>query len=44
MGLAEPVVEGVLRIGLGKFSTDDDIDQAVEILTQAVRAVKQVMA
>lgn len=44
MGLAEPVVEGALRIGLGKFSTDDDIDQAVEVLTQAVRAVKQVMA
>lgn len=44
MGLAEPVVEGALRIGLGKFSTDDDIDQAVELLTQAVRAVKQAMA
>ncbi|PZV09755.1 MAG: aminotransferase [Leptolyngbya sp.] len=44
MGLAEPVVEGALRIGLGKFSTDDDIHQAAEILTKAVQAVKQVMA
>ncbi len=44
MGLAEPVVEGALRIGLGKFSTDDDIHQAAEILIQAVQAVKQVMA
>lgn len=44
MGLAEPVVEGALRIGLGKFSTDDDIYQAAEILTKAVQAVKQVMA
>ncbi|WP_017301520.1 cysteine desulfurase family protein [Nodosilinea nodulosa] len=44
MGPAEPVVEGALRIGLGKFSTDDDIHQAAEILTQAVESVKQAMA
>ncbi|TVP66586.1 MAG: cysteine desulfurase [Leptolyngbya sp. LCM1.Bin17] len=44
MGLAEPVVEGALRIGLGKFSTDDDIHQAAEILIQAIQAIKQVMA
>ncbi|MBE9137370.1 cysteine desulfurase [Nodosilinea sp. LEGE 07088] len=44
MGLAESVVEGALRIGLGKFSTDDDIHQAAEILIQAVQGVKQVMA
>jgi cysteine desulfurase len=44
MGLTEPVVEGALRIGLGKFSTDDDIHQAAEILIQAVQGVKQVMA
>jgi cysteine desulfurase len=43
MGLAEPVIEGALRIGLGKFSTDNDIHQAAEILTKAVQAVKQVM-
>jgi cysteine desulfurase len=44
MGLAEPVVEGALRIGLGKFSTDDNIHQAAEILIQAVQSVKQAMA
>jgi cysteine desulfurase len=44
MGLTEPVVEGALRIGLGKFSTDDDLHQAAEILIQAVQGVKQVMA
>lgn len=44
MGLAEPVVEGALRIGLGKFSTDDDVYQAAEILTKEVQAVKQLMA
>ena len=44
MGLAVPVVEGALRIGLGKFSTDDDLHQAAEILIQAVQGVKQVMA
>jgi cysteine desulfurase len=44
MGLAEHVVEGALRLGLGKFSTDDDIHQAAEILAQAVQAIKQAMA
>jgi len=44
MGLAEPVVEGALRIGLGKFSTDDDIHQAAEILIQAIQAIQQLMA
>jgi len=44
MGLAEPIVEGALRIGLGKFSTDDDVHQAAEILIQAIQAIKQVMA
>ncbi len=44
MELAEPIVEGALRIGLGKFSTDDDIHQAGEILIESVQGVKQVMA
>ena len=44
MGLAESVVEGALRLGLGKFSTDDDLDQAAEILAQAVQAIKRSMA
>jgi len=44
MGLPEPVIEGALRIGLGKFSTDDDVHQAAEILIQAIQAIKQVMA
>jgi len=44
MGLAEPVVEGALRIGLGKFSTDNDIYQAAEILIHAVQSVKQAIA
>lgn len=44
MALADPIVEGALRIGLGKFSTDEDIDHATEILAQAVRAIRQAMA
>ncbi len=44
MGLAESVVEGALRLGLGKFSTDDDIDQAAEILAQTVQAIARLMA
>ncbi|MCU0566293.1 MAG: hypothetical protein MUF49_06820, partial [Oculatellaceae cyanobacterium Prado106] len=37
--LSEEVVEGALRIGLGKFTTDDDVLQAAEILTQAIGEV-----
>lgn len=41
MGLAEPIIEGVLRISLGKFSTDSDVHQAAKILIQAVQATRQ---
>ncbi|MDG2991988.1 cysteine desulfurase [Candidatus Synechococcus calcipolaris G9] len=44
MGLSEPVVEGALRISLGKFLTDNDIYQAAVILIQAVLALKHAMA
>jgi cysteine desulfurase len=30
------MIEGALRIGLGKFTTDEEIDQAAEILSTAV--------
>lgn len=36
MNLPEPVIEGSLRIGLGKFTTESDIIQAAERLSQAV--------
>ena len=36
LGLSDTVIEGTLRIGLGKFTTDAEIDQAAEILFTAV--------
>lgn len=44
MGLAEPIVEGALRISIGKFSTDSDIHQAAKLLIQAVQATRQAIA
>ncbi len=38
LGLAADVVEGALRIGIGKFTTDAEIDQAAEILDLALVA------
>jgi cysteine desulfurase len=42
--LSEDLVEGALRIGIGKFTTDDEIRQAVEILTEAIQQVFTKMA
>ncbi|MCS6814733.1 MAG: cysteine desulfurase [Cyanobacteria bacterium] len=42
--LPEEVVEGSLRIGLGKFTTDDDINRAAEILLAAVTQIRQLQA
>lgn len=39
MQLADPVIEGALRIGLGKFTTDSEIDQAAVLLIDAVQQV-----
>lgn len=40
MCLSEEVVEGALRIGIGKFTTDEEITQAAQTLTSAVQALK----
>ncbi len=42
--LSEDLVEGALRIGIGKFTTDDEIRQAAEILTEAIQQVFTKMA
>jgi cysteine desulfurase len=41
--LPENVIEGALRIGLGKFTTQEDIDQAADILSDAVSKVRRAM-
>ncbi|MBD2028170.1 hypothetical protein [Leptolyngbya sp. FACHB-711] len=43
LGLAEELVEGALRIGLGKFTTDDEIDQAAQILSLAVQQIRNLL-
>ncbi len=44
MGLPEDVVEGSLRIGLGKFTTDEDIDAAAEILITEIKAIRELLS
>jgi len=41
--LSSEVIEGALRIGLGKFTTDDEVKQAVDILISAVRTIQSVL-
>lgn len=42
LGLSPELLDGALRIGLGKFTTSEEIDQASEILSQAVYLVRQI--
>lgn len=40
MGLSEALQEGALRIGTGKFTTDEEIEQAAQHIVQAVAATR----
>jgi cysteine desulfurase len=44
MQLPEPIVEGSLRLGLGKFTTESDIAQASEHISHAAWAVSRLLA
>jgi cysteine desulfurase len=44
MGLPEDVVEGSLRIGLGKFTIDEDIEIAAEILITEVESIRELLS
>lgn len=39
--LPAAVIAGALRIGVGKFTTDSEIDRAALILSQAVKSIRQ---
>jgi cysteine desulfurase len=41
--LSSEAIEGALRIGLGKFTTQAECDRAAEILTTAVRQIRKLM-
>ena len=43
MHLPDEIVEGALRIGLGKFNTGEEIDAAAEILIKEIAAIRQLM-
>ena len=43
IGLSDSSMEGALRIGLGKFTTDDDVNQAAEIISTAVKQIRELM-
>jgi len=36
-------MEGALRIGIGKFTTEEEISQAAEILSNAVNLTRKAM-
>ncbi len=44
MSLGEDIVEGALRLGLGKFTTDAEVAGAAEILEQAVQSIRGAMS
>jgi cysteine desulfurase len=39
--LPDDLVTGALRIGIGKFTTDNEIDRSAEILIDCIRAIKR---
>ena len=43
MGVSEAVQEGALRMGIGKFTTDEDIERAAAHIVQAVAALRRTM-
>ena len=43
MGLSEPLQEGALRIGTGKFTTDDEIERAGMYIAQAVYSTRHAL-
>ncbi|MGK7887688.1 MAG: cysteine desulfurase family protein [Leptolyngbyaceae cyanobacterium] len=43
MGLPDDQIESALRMGLGKFTTEAEVEQAVDILVQEIRAVQAIM-
>ena len=42
MGLPKEVLDGSLRLGLGKFTTDAEVEQAARLLATAVDEVVRV--
>lgn len=43
MGLPEDIVEGALRISLGKFTTDEDVINTANILSTEIKTIQNLM-
>ncbi len=43
LGLSQEAMDGALRMGIGKFTTDEEIERAAEILIATVRDIRQAM-
>ncbi|MGB5713151.1 MAG: aminotransferase class V-fold PLP-dependent enzyme, partial [Waterburya sp.] len=44
MNLSEELIEGSLRIGLGKFTTEEEIEQSAETISEAVAKIERLMS
>lgn len=44
INLPEEMIEGALRIGIGKFTTEEEVDQAGMILSEAAFNIRSLMA
>jgi len=44
MNLPEKLIKGALRIGIGKFTTEEEVDQAAMILSEAAFNIRSLMA
>lgn len=43
MHLPDPLIEGALRIGLGKFTTDAEVTQAADLLIAAITDIRRLL-
>jgi cysteine desulfurase len=43
INLSDELIEGSLRIGLGKFTTDKEIEKSIEIISHAVNLISQII-
>lgn len=44
MNLSQELIEGSLRIGLGKFTTEEEIERSAEIISDAVQKIDRLMS
>jgi cysteine desulfurase len=43
LGMSDDLIEGALRIGIGKFTTEEEIERAAEILAIAYNEINQIL-